>query len=69
MQLQWRLALGEHDPLPSADEVRTGRLERVANTLIRQDVVELLPEQVEVCADFHLRPYYDDEDNTDALYH
>jgi len=32
------------------------RLERVANTLLRQDVVELLPEQVEVCADLHLRP-------------
>ena len=45
------------------------RLERVANTLLRQDVVELLPEQVEVCADLHLRPYYGDEDNTDALYH
>jgi len=27
---------------------------------------ELLPEQVEVCADLHLRPYYGDEDDTDA---
>jgi ABC-type uncharacterized transport system permease subunit len=26
------------------------RLERVANTLLRRDVVELLPEQVEVCS-------------------
>ena len=45
------------------------RLERVANTLLRQDIVELLPEQVEVCADLHLRPYYGDEDDTDCLYH
>jgi len=27
------------------------------------------PEQVEVCADLHLRPYYGDEDDTDGLYH
>jgi len=45
------------------------RLERVANTLLRRDVVELLPEQVEVCADLHLRPYYGNEDDTDTLYH
>ena len=45
------------------------RLERVANTLFRRDVVEVLPEQVEVCADLHLRPYYGDEDHTDGLYH
>ena len=32
------------------------RLERVANTLLRKDLDELLPEQVEVCADLHLRP-------------
>jgi len=31
------------------------RLERVANTLLRKDLDELLPEQVEVCADLHLR--------------
>jgi len=30
---------------------------------------ELLSEQVEVCADLHLRPYYGDEDDTDGLYH
>ena len=30
------------------------RLERVANTLLRKDLDELLPEQVEVCADLHL---------------
>ncbi|MCD2205326.1 ISH3 family transposase [Halobacterium sp. KA-6] len=45
------------------------RLERVANTLLRRDIVELLPEQVEVCADLHLRPYYGDEDDTENLYH
>jgi len=32
------------------------RLERVANTLLRKDLDELLPERVEVCADLHLRP-------------
>jgi len=31
------------------------QLERVANTLLRKDLDELLPEQVEVCADLHLR--------------
>jgi len=45
------------------------RLERVANTLLRKDLDELLPEQVEVCADLHLRLYYGDEDDTDGLYH
>jgi len=45
------------------------RLERVANTLLRKDLDEILPEQVEVCADLHLRPYYGDEDETDGLYH
>ncbi|WP_318570982.1 ISH3 family transposase [Salinigranum marinum] len=47
-------------------------LESVAstgNTLLQQDVVETLPEQVEVVADLHLRPYYGDEDDTDGLYH
>jgi len=39
------------------------------NTLLRNDLDELLPEQVEVCADLHLRPYYGDEDDTDGLYH
>jgi len=32
-------------------------------------LLELLPEQVEVVADLHLRPYYGDEDETDGLYH
>jgi len=44
------------------------RLERVANTLLRKDPMNF-PEQVEVCADLHLRPYYGDEDDTDGLYH
>jgi len=39
-------------------------LEQVANTLLSRDIVELLPAQVEVCADLHLRPYYGDEDDT-----
>jgi len=43
--------------------------ERVANTLLRRDIVELLPEQVEICADLHLRPYYGDEDDTEGLHH
>jgi len=45
------------------------RLERVANTLLRKDLDELLPEQVEVCADLHLPYYGDEEDDTDGLYH
>lgn len=31
-------------------------LERVANTLLRRDIVELLHEQVEVCADHYHGP-------------
>ncbi|NGM71378.1 ISH3 family transposase [Natronolimnobius sp. AArcel1] len=45
------------------------RLERVANTLLRKDLDQLLSEQVEVCVDLHLRPYYGDEDETDGIYH
>jgi len=59
----------EHDPLPSLDEVRAERLERVANALLRKNFDELLPKQVEVCADLHLRPYYGEEADTDGLYH
>lgn len=44
-------------------------VERVGNTLLQQDVLDILPEQVEVVADFHLRPHYGDEDYTDGLYH
>ena len=41
----------------------------VGNLLLQRDVLELLPEQVEVVVDLHLRPYYGDEDETDGLYH
>ncbi len=44
-------------------------LERVANTLLRRNTVELLPEQGEACADLPLRPYYGAEDDTENLYH
>ena len=44
-------------------------VEQVGNALLQKDVLEVLPEQVEVVADLHLRPYYGDEDDTDALYH
>jgi len=45
----------EHGPLPSSDEVRAGTARTSHNTLLRKDLDELLPEQVEVCADLHLR--------------
>ncbi|SEL80620.1 hypothetical protein SAMN04488691_10899 [Haloferax larsenii] len=45
------------------------QLEQVGNTLLQKDVLDVLPQQVEVCADLHLRPYYGDEDDTDGLYH
>jgi len=45
------------------------RLERVANTPCEAIPMNCFPEQVEVCADLHLRPYYGDEDDTDGLYH
>jgi len=44
-------------------------VERVGNALLQKDVLGILPEQVEVVADLHLRPYYGDEDETDGLYH
>ena len=44
-------------------------LEQIGNTLLQKDVLDVLPEQVEVVADLHLRPYYGDEDDTDGLYH
>ncbi len=31
-------------------------VERTGNTLLQKDVLDVLPEQVEVCADLHLRP-------------
>jgi len=44
-------------------------VEQVRNALLQKDVLEVLPEQVEVVADLHLRPYYSSEDETDGLYH
>lgn len=41
-------------------------IERVGNVLLQKDVLHVLPEQVVVGADLHLRPH-DDEDNTDGL--
>jgi hypothetical protein len=41
----------------------------VGNTLLREYTLEMLPEQVEIVVDFHLRPYYGDEDETDGLYY
>jgi hypothetical protein len=40
-------------------------VEQVGNALLQKDVLE----QVEICVDLHLRPYYGDEDETDGLYH
>jgi hypothetical protein len=41
----------------------------VGNTLLQEYTLEILPEQVEIVADLHLRPYYGDEDETESLYH
>ena len=41
----------------------------VGNTLLQEYTLEILPEQVEIVADLHLRPYYGDEDETEGLYH
>jgi len=59
----------EHGPLPSSTKFEPERLERVANTPCEKISMNCFPEQVEVCADLHLRPYYGDEDDTDGLYH
>ena len=40
----------------------------VGNTLLQEHTLEMLPEQVEIVVDFHLRPYYGDEDETEDLY-
>jgi hypothetical protein len=45
------------------------QLEQVGTTLLQRDVLGVLPKQVEVVADLHLRPYYGDEDDTEGLYH
>ena len=44
-------------------------VELVGNIPLQKHVLETLPEQVEVVVDPHLRPYYGDEDETDALHH
>ncbi|WP_018257795.1 ISH3 family transposase [Halomicrobium katesii] len=41
----------------------------VGNTLLRQHTLDVLPEQVEIVVDLHLRPYYGDRDKTDGLYY
>jgi hypothetical protein len=41
----------------------------VGNTLLQEHTLELLPEQVEIVVDLHLRPYYGDEDETEGLYY
>jgi hypothetical protein len=44
-------------------------LEQIGNTILQRDVLDVLPQQVEVVADPHLRPYYGDGDDTESLYH
>ena len=44
-------------------------MRRVGNTLVQAEITEVLPDNVEVVVDFHLRPYYGDEEETDGLYH
>jgi len=41
-------------------------VEQVGNALLQKDALEVLPEQVEVVADIHLRPHYDDGNETDG---
>ena len=43
-------------------------VEEVGNSVLRTDLLDTLPEQVEVVVDLHLRPYYGDEDETVGLY-
>ena len=44
-------------------------IRQVGNTLVQAEIGEVLPDDVEVVVDFHLRPYYGDEEETDGLYH
>ncbi len=37
--------------------------------MLQKNVLDVLPKQVEVYADLHLRPYYGDKDGTDSLFH
>ena len=41
----------------------------VGYTLLQEYTLDVLPEQVEIVVDLHLRPYYGDEDETDGLYY
>jgi len=41
----------------------------VGNTLLREYTLDVLPEQVEIVVDLHLRPYYGDEEETGGLYY
>lgn len=52
------------------DQFDVEEVEEVGNLLLRRDTLEQLSDRsVDVVADFHLRPYYGDEDETDGLYH
>ncbi|MBS3761501.1 MAG: ISH3 family transposase [Halodesulfurarchaeum sp.] len=44
-------------------------IKTVGNTLLQEYTLDVLPEQVEIVVDLHLRPYYGDEDDTDGLYY
>ena len=44
-------------------------VETVGNTLLRQYTLDVLPKQVEIVVDLHLRPYYGDQEETDGLYY
>lgn len=66
VQLQRELSVREYDPVRPPEKFEPARFERVANTFIQRAVAELLREQVEVCADLHLRSYCGDEADTDS---
>jgi hypothetical protein len=46
-----------------------GSVKSVGNALLQEYTLSTLPEQVEIVADLHLRPYYGDEDETEGLYY
>jgi hypothetical protein len=41
----------------------------VGNTLLQEYTLDVLPQQVEIVVDLHLRPYYGDENDTNGLYY
>jgi len=41
----------------------------VGNRLLQEYTLDVLPEQVEIVVDLHLRPYYGDTEDTDGLYY